>query len=349
MHTRLISGRSVWTAKALESATDGWIHHLSADESDELDRVLKAANAAGETIPTLTRERFQLTQMRPTLERLLDELENGCGCFVIRGLPIERYSMADRRLLCWGLGLNLGTQVSQSHRGDYLGDVRNFGETVDPAVWRSYMAGGRLAFHTDTCDVVCLFVLQTARSGGESLIVSSAAIHNEIAASRPDLLAALYTPVAWSWMGQEAQGESPWYMMPVFSRHKGKFSSRNIRTHIEAAQKFPDAPPLRRSCEEALDLVHKLANDPEFYFGMTFEAGDFQFLNNHVTYHARTDFEEWPEVARRRHLLRMWLSVPNSRELSPLMGAIFRDRSAGAVRGGFPSRVNGRLYETVLS
>jgi hypothetical protein len=38
--------------------------------------------------------------------------------------------------------------------------------------------------------------------------------------------------------------------------------------------------------------------------------------------------------------------VRNSRELSPLMSAIYRDQSAGVVRGGFPSRTGRHQYET---
>jgi hypothetical protein len=34
----------------------------------------------------------------------------------------------------------------------------------------------------------------------------------------------------------------------------------------------------------------------------------------------------------------MWLSVPNSKELSRAMGTVHRVQASGAVRGGFPSR-----------
>ena len=77
------------------------------------------------------------------------------------------------------------------------------------------------------------------------------------------------------------------------------------------------------------------------------EPGDIQLLNNHVTLHSRTEFEDWPEEDRKRHLLRMWLSMPNTRELSPLMGAIYQDQRGGTVRGGFPSRTGAHSFETV--
>lgn len=42
----------------------------------------------------------------------------------------------------------------------------------------------------------------------------------------------------------------------------------------------------------------------------------------------------------------MWLSVPNSREPSPDLRTICRDTSAGAVRGGYPSRTGKYVYES---
>jgi hypothetical protein len=42
----------------------------------------------------------------------------------------------------------------------------------------------------------------------------------------------------------------------------------------------------------------------------------------------------------------MWLSVENSRPLSPLMGTIYQDRRGGVVRGGFPSRSGRHIYES---
>jgi hypothetical protein len=43
----------------------------------------------------------------------------------------------------------------------------------------------------------------------------------------------------------------------------------------------------------------------------------------------------------------MWLAVPNSRALSPLMSTIYQDTSPGAVRGGFPSRSGAHHYQTL--
>jgi len=97
---------------------------------------------------------------------------------------------------------------------------------------------------------------------------------------------------------------------------------------------------------EALDLLDSITNDERCHITYAFKPGDIQLLNNHVCFHARTAFEDYPEHARRRHLLRMWLAVPNSRPLSPLMGTIYQDQRPGVVRGGFPSRSGRHIYES---
>jgi hypothetical protein len=46
-------------------------------------------------------------------------------------------------------------------------------------------------FHTDAGDIVSLFCLQTAQSGGESKLASSWRVYNELARTRPDLIKTL--------------------------------------------------------------------------------------------------------------------------------------------------------------
>ena len=48
---------------------------------------------------------------------------------------------------------------------------------------------------------------------------------------------------------------------------------------------------------------------------MQLEVGDLQFVYNHSQLHDRTGFTDWPELEKRRHLLRLWLSMPDDRPL----------------------------------
>ena len=92
-------------------------------------------------------------------------------------------------------------------------------------------------------------------------------------------------------------------------------------------------------------MVDEIANEPEIHFGMMFEPGDIQILNNHITMHARTEFVDGDTEETKRHLLRMWLSPKNSRQLSDGDG-FFQVKDQGEVRGGFPCWDGKRLYQT---
>ena len=66
---------------------------------------------------------------------------------------------------------------------------------------------------------------------------------------------------------------------------------------------------------EALDLFDALANDPDLHIQMRLKPGDMQFVYNHSQLHDRTAFVDWDTLNRRRHLLRLWLSMPGDRPL----------------------------------
>jgi len=337
-----------WRGPDLAQRSD-WIHHFTPAEVSEISAALRHARALGKTMPTLTREDFPLPTVSLQLEHARQVLEEGVGIFQFRGFDVAPFSKDDLRLIYWGLGKHMGTVVSQSSDGDLLGDVRNIGLDIMSPKGRGYKTNQKLSFHTDSCDVVALFVMRTAKEGGLSLIASSIAIHNEIARKRPDLLEVLYQPFPWSWQTQEGQGERPWYFQPIFSICEGKISCRYIRGHIRNSQLYDDAPRLTPQQTEAMDYYDSLSASPDFHLTFMFEPGDVQFVNNHTCLHSRTAYTDWPEPDRYRHLLRMWLAVPNSRPLAEGMGTIYRDRSRGAVRGGFPTRTGNYIYESVGS
>jgi hypothetical protein len=69
----------------------------------------------------------------------------------------------------------------------------------------------------------------------------------------------------------------------------------------------------------------------ELCFEIPFDPGDIQLINNYVTLHGRTAYEDYPERDRRRHLLRLWLKVFGARTLPPEYGE-------GRARLGVPAR-----------
>ena len=210
-----------------------------------------------------------------------------------------------------------GAARSQNAKGHVLGHVKDMGlSSKDPNV-RIYQTSERQTYHTDSCDVVALLCLKTARSGGLSTQVSSTTIFNEMRRRRPDLLALLFEPVATDRRGEVPVGMKPWFEIPVFNWHEDHLTAIYQRQYIDSAQRLPGVPRLSPRKIEALDLFDDLANDPALNLHMEFRPGDMQFVHNHQILHSRTDFEDWPELEKRRHLLRLWLAPRKARELPP--------------------------------
>jgi hypothetical protein len=342
-----IQGPCNWTAAEI-AANPVWIHRFTPQELEEIDAGLRHALAKGRTFETITAADFPLPAVSKVFAQGREQLENGVGMQHYRGIDVTRYTKDQLRLMYWAFGLHLGTPISQSSNGDVLGDVRNQNTDLNGPRGRGYTTNAKLGCHTDSCDVVALFVLRTAREGGLSQLASSVAVHNEMLRLRPDLLAVMYQPFYWSWQGQEPSGAPPYYPQPIFTSWRGKFSCRYVRTHIHSAQRFEEVPRLTPRQAEALELFNQIQADPKFAYSIMFEPGDMQLLNNHVTLHARTEFQDYDEPDRKRHLLRMWLSMPNSRELNPQLGYLYRNLQGGTVRGGFPSHTGKRIFETRL-
>jgi len=198
---------------------------------------------------------------------------------------------------------------------------------------RIYQTNERQTYHTDSCDVVALLCLKTAKSGGLSTLVSSTTIFNEMRKRRPDLLALLFEPLATDRRGEVPSGMKPWFEIPVFSWHAGHLTAIYQRQYIDSAQRLDGAPRLSPAKIEALNLFDDLANEPALNLHMEFRPGDMQFVHNHTLLHDRTGFEDWPEHDNRRHLLRLWLAVPGARPLPPVFAQRYGKIDIGD-RGG---------------
>ena len=340
-----IDAPCAWRGADMKNRTD-WLRSFSAAELVEIDTALQAVKQRGIDLFDVEKHDFPLPNFARGLADISRQLETGIGMIMLRGLPLS-YSPEDLRIVYWGIGTHLGTAVSQNKTGELFGTVKDFQEEYVNTTRRGSRTSEGLQFHSDRCDVVGLLCVRKAKEGGASRIVSAAAIHNEILRTRPDLLEVLYQPFTWSMLRQERPGEPKYYQQPVFSVHEGHFCCRLVRPHITLAQRFPDVPRLTAKQIEALDLFDELVARPDFQLATNFQPGDLQFCNNHTAMHARTAFEDYEEEGRRRHLLRLWLSVPNSRPLSPLMQHIYKDLRGGTARGGFQPRVPGKIvFET---
>ncbi len=326
-----IEGPDVWVGAGMEKRTD-WIHVLTAEEIGDLQRAIRAVREARADMYSVTAENFPLPVLSRRFAAISEALEHGCGVANIRGIPTSTFSMEDLRWVLWGIGAHLGTAVSQNTAGEYFAEVRDYGERLGQPGSRGYRTAGSLRFHTDRCDVVALLCARQCKEGGDSRIVSTPAIHNAMLERRPDLLEELFGDYHHSRQNEQVAGELPYYVNPVFGVHKGRFSSQYSRSYVESAQKFNGTPRLRKEQDEALDMLAALAE--ELCLQTRMEPGDIQLLNNHVTYHSRTSIVDFDEPDKKRLVYRLWLSVPNSRELPANYDVLWGPTEAGAIRGG---------------
>jgi len=327
----LVKGPSAWIGAELARRPEQWIYTLSAAEIAELETAALAVR--GRDLAELTAADFALLRLGPVLDRMRDEVLNGRGFVLIRGLPVDGKPLEDAAAAYWAIGTRFGNPRSQNAMGHLLGHVTDLGlATTDPNV-RTYQTTERQHFHTDSCDIVGLLCLKTARSGGLSSIVSSMTMYNKMAQTRPDLAARLFQPFSTDRRGEVPVGEKPYFDIPVYNDFEGHLSAIYSGTYIRSGQRFPDARRLTVEDHEALELFDDLANDKELRLDMELRPGDMQFLHNHTCLHDRTAFVDWPEPERKRHLLRLWLAAPGARPLPQVFAARYGSTTIGD-RGG---------------
>jgi hypothetical protein len=330
-----IEDASTWYGPDMAPRTD-WIETLSHTELGELAAASEPWMGERADLASISREQFVLPTLARRIATTLKELLDGRGFVLWRGLPVEQWGRRRSAIAFYGLGTHLGNPISQNAQGHVLGHVRDMGlSSNDPNV-RIYQTRERQTFHTDSADLVGLLCLQTARSGGASALVSSSMLYNEMRARRPDLAACLFEPLATDRRGEVPRGAKPYFEIPVFNWHAARLSAIYQRQYIDSAQRFSDAPRLSARQIEALDLLDALTDDPRLNFTMELERGDIQFVHNHALLHDRTAFTDWPEPERRRHLLRLWLSPADARELPAVFAQRYGELVPGR-RGGVPS------------
>jgi hypothetical protein len=325
-----VRDRSAWYGDTDE--TD-WVKQISADQIEEVEAALRQLERVGVESEKITAEKVPLPTLAPRLRAMLDEVLNGRGFVLIKGLPIERWTRRQAAIAFLIIGAHLGNLRMQNAEGHLLGHVRDLGRSSDDPNTRIYQTRERQTFHTDSCDVVGLMCLQMAKSGGLSSLVSSTTIFNEMRRRRPDLLRVLMEPIETDRRGEVPEGGKPYFSIPVFNYHEGLVSTIYQRQYIESARRFPGVAPLTPSYIEALNLFDELANDPKLNLMMELQPGDIQLVHNHTILHDRTAFEDYPEPERKRHLLRLWLAPLGARPLPEVYAERFGSVTPGD-RGG---------------
>ena len=207
LHTQQIPFPRAWRSAELDQGPEEFVIAISPTELAAIESALETAKDKGLTLDDLERADFDQAPVAGLMARVAAELRQGKGIVLLRGFPVDRYSVDEIGMIYWGLGCHLGTGVSQSVMGDRLGHVVDV-SGKDPNQ-RAYRNSLELTLHTDTSDIISLLSLKKSAKGGESLFASALAVHNEMLEKHPDLLAVLYKGFHYHRFGEEGPGQEP--------------------------------------------------------------------------------------------------------------------------------------------
>lgn len=307
---------SAWTAASV-GGREGLTYRLTGAQLAAIDELLAAT--AGLAPQAVTRAEFTHPALDAWLAEVFERIQNGLGAIIISGIDRDRYSDEQMERIYWGFGTHWGIAAVQSALGDKLGRVTFTPIGPENPTGRAYRSNEELYLHTDNYEIVGLMCLQKASEGGYSRLASSIAVHNEIAATRPDLLPALYEGYYYA-SREAAATDKPVtdYKIPIYCNIDGVVSCRYTREFIYRAGTTLGGLP--DDLGQALDHLNAIADRDDMRLHFTLEPGEIMIINNYTTLHSRTSFEDGPD--QKRSLLRLWLDVPGGREvIEPFMSA----------------------------
>ena len=310
-----LNSPAAWHGRDLVGRDD-WILSLERSHVEELETALAAVVERGLDPVQITAADFPLPTLSSLCRQMRSELEGGRGFVVLRGLPVQHFSAAQIARMFWGLGTHVGSAEPQDGAGNLLHHVRDTGMDLDKHDVRAYQTNRAIGYHNDGADVFLLLCVQAARHGGRTRLVSSAAVFNEILARRDDLARILQEPFYFDARGQQAPGRPPYQLVPIFNFHAGYLNVLYKREYIDLALRFPQVPALSEQQIEALDLLDEVCDELALEFEV--RPGEILIVNNYDLLHARSAYRDQGPGAQKRHMLRLWVSIPNGRPLPPI-------------------------------
>lgn len=301
-----------WTRDTI--APNDWTVALSTTALAELRAVRDEVRRA--PVPTflLDPKDFKLDACRIVMDEVRRVTRDGPMFAVLDRLPLNEMNRDEAIGIYWLLSSLLARPVAQKLNGQMFYDVMDTGAKLKPGSGiRPTVTNVDLRFHNDNSynemppDYVCLFCLHPARSGGTSQVMSVATVHDALTKRHPELMPRLYKPFWYDRHAEHQPDEPATYAAPIFERGAdGTVNARLALSEIHAGYALR-GERLDNETAAALDAVQSVFDLPELHVELQFESGQIQYVNNRATGHARTEFVDFPEPERKRHLVRLWL------------------------------------------
>lgn len=310
MLTVPVNGDMAWTGSTAV-ANDGR-YPLDQECIDEIRAT--AADLAANPLPIVALDPadFPMPACLGLMARVKQALGTGAGFAIMEGLPWAECDLASCKAIHWLMMSLLGRTVAQKWNGEMVYDVLDTGRTeaLGAGVRGSKTSGGQ-GYHTDNSynlppDYVGLSCLKTAMEGGLSGLVSFYSVHNTLLERHPSHLRRLYEDFYFERFDEFAPGECVYAKKPIFTFKRGNLgvclSTNRVRIGYEAAGVKMDT-----RTHDALAALDEVLEDESLGKTFEFQPGETQVVNNRRIGHRRTAFKDWPDPARRRHLVRIWV------------------------------------------
>ncbi|KAK3308340.1 uncharacterized protein B0T15DRAFT_483028 [Chaetomium strumarium] len=315
-----LKSKLVWDGNSLAEAYD-WNYHLSDDDLAEIHSALQHFKGLNEPLGFVSRDIFPLPKLHHRLREISDEVHNGHGFKVIRGVPVTKYTREENIIIYAGIASHIAPiRGRQDNQFDgkpadvVLAHIKDLSSQVEATqIGSPAYTAEKQVFHTDVGDVIALFALGEAAEGGQSYLSSAWKVYNELAATRPDLIWTLSEPWAADTFGKS---DKPYNLAPLL-HFQPKTETQPERLIIQYARRSftgywglprsSDIPPITEAQAEALDALHYTAE--KYAVSLDFHQGDIQLANNLSIFHARAGFRDSKE--KQRHLVRLWLRDPD--------------------------------------
>ncbi len=305
-----IAGPSAWRRGEVKSQDYRVV--LSDACLDEIRRLADEIRTF--PLPTMLRtpDEYDLPRCRAAMAEVSHILKEGVRFAVVDRLPLDELKGEEATAIYWLLASMVARPVAQKLDGTMIYDVHDTGQQALPGSGiRPDKTNIEIRFHIDNAynrappEIVGLLCLRPAKSGGVSRVLSFHTVHNELLAHHPEHLPRLYQPFWFDRQREFFPGEPETFAAPIFSDN-GELHARFSAHQISGGYALKGVP-VDNAGAAALATTLDIFERPGIAIDFDFAPGEIQFVDNRVLGHSRTEFEDFAESDRRRHLVRLWL------------------------------------------
>jgi alpha-ketoglutarate-dependent taurine dioxygenase len=305
-----IEGPSAWVGRNVQP--EDYRVELSAACHDEVRRAVDEMRAYPLPTIVLRPEDFVMPVCRERMARVRHILDQGVRFAIVDRLPVDEMDAKEATAIYWLLSSMVSRPVAQKLDGTLIYDVLDTGQQALPGSGvRPDKTNIEIRFHNDNAynntppDYVGLLCLRQAMSGGHSRVISFHSAHNALLVRHPNELPRLYQPFWFDRQREFHAGEGPVFAAPVFESSgglKARFSVHQINSGY-VLRGEPIDPEGAAAVAAMFDILEEDGRSVDF----DLEPGQIQFVDNRALGHSRTEYLDYPQPERKRHLIRLWM------------------------------------------